>query len=186
MKRCVMETRAKIYFRIHSSKLVPGFITLHPQQYTEITLNPLQPLFCKDFTHLSLWFDADMFCQINILTILAWLDQTDYKGDIELHIVGDKFERKDSFTLEAQGYYSIYEQVLIQKTLPKDVFPALLKNGIKLYLAYLNEDSDLIRYIKKWQDVSEEELVTKLIVEFQHYGLGDTQYLELIKSYREK
>ena len=53
-------------------------------------------------------------------------------------------------------------------------------------MAYLNEDSDLIRYIKKWQDVSEEELVTKLIVEFQHYGLGDTQYLEIIKSYREK
>ena len=29
-------------------------------------------------------------------------------------------------------------------------------------------------------------LVTKLMVEFQHYGLGDTQYLEIIKSYRGK
>ena len=115
----------------------------------------------------------------------GWIKR-DYKGDIELHIVGDKFESKDSFTLSAQGYDSIYKQVLIQKTLPKDVLPAPLKNGIKLYLEYLNKDSDLIRYIKKWQDVSEEELVTKLIVEFQHYGLGDTQYLEIIKSYREK
>ena len=47
-----------------------------PQQYIEITLNPLQPLLRKNFTHLSLWFDSDMFCQINILTILGWLDQT--------------------------------------------------------------------------------------------------------------
>ncbi|WP_066316205.1 hypothetical protein [Bacillus sp. FJAT-29814] len=157
-----------------------------PEQYSEITLKPLKPLFCKNFTQISLWFDADMFCQINILTILAWLDLTDYRGDIALHIVGDQFELKDSFTLKAEGYYPIYEQVLIQKKLPKSIFPDPLKRGIELYLNYLNKDSDLIHYIKKCQDVSEEELVTKLIVEFQHYGLGDTQYLEIIKSYREK
>ncbi|MCM3763779.1 AraC family transcriptional regulator [Neobacillus niacini] len=157
-----------------------------PEQYTEITLKPLTPLFRKNFTHISMWFDADMFCQINILTILAWLDLTDYKGDIELHIVGDQFERKDSFTLKAEGYYLIYKQVLIQKKLPRSIFPDTLKRGIELYLNYLNKDSDLILYIKKCQDVSEEELVTKLIVEFQHYGLGDTQYLEIIRSCREK
>jgi hypothetical protein len=156
-----------------------------PEQYTENTLRPLEPLFCKNFTHISLWFDADMFCQINILTILAWLDQTDYKRTIELQIVGDKFELKDSFTLEAEGYYKIYKQVLIEKNFPEYIFPDPLKRGIKLYLNYLNKDSDLIRYIKKHQDVSNEELVTKLIVEFQHYGLGDTQYLEIIKQYRE-
>ncbi|KAA9022275.1 AraC family transcriptional regulator [Niallia endozanthoxylica] len=155
-----------------------------PEQYTEITLKPLKPLLYRDFTHLSLWFDLDMFCQINILTILAWLDQTDYKGEIELYIVGDRFEVKDHFTLKAGGYYTIYKQVLIQKKFPTSIFPDFLKIGIELYLNYLNKDSDLIRYIKKYQDVSEEELVTKLIAEFQHYGLGDIQYLEMIKLYR--
>lgn len=157
-----------------------------PKQYTEITLQPLKPLICENFTHLILWFDADMFCQINILTILAWLDQTDYKGAIELYIVGDKFELKESFTLKAEGYYTMYKQVLIQKSFPKNIFPDPLKNGIELYLNYLNRDSDLIRYIIKCQDLSEEELVHKLIMEFQHYGLGDTQYLEIIRSCRDK
>ena len=77
-----------------------------PQQYIERTLKPLKPLFHENFTGISLWFDEDMFCQINILTILAWLDQTDYKGGIELHIVGDKFEPKDCFTLKAEGILS--------------------------------------------------------------------------------
>ena len=157
-----------------------------PQQYIERVLKPLKPLFHENLLGISLWFDEDMFCQINILTILAWLDQTDYKGRIELHIVGDKFEPKDRFTLKAEGYYTMYKQVLIQKEMPKYVFPEPLKNGIELYLNYLQKDSDLIRFIKKYQDISEEELMTKLMVEFQHYGLGDTQYFEIIKSYRGK
>lgn len=155
-----------------------------PEQYTEIALNPLKPLFSKNFTRISLWFDEDMFCQINILTVLAWLDQTDYKGSIDLHIVGDKFELMDSFTLNAEGYYAIYKQVLIQKEIPQHNFPAPLKTGIELYLTYLNKESDLMRYLKKYPDLSEKELVFKLIMEFQHYGLGDTQYLEIIRSYR--
>jgi hypothetical protein len=155
-----------------------------PEQYTEHTLRPLKPLLCKNFSRLFLWFDADMFCQINILTILAWLDQIDYKGAIKLQIVGDQFELKESFTLEAAGYYSIYKHVLIEKNIPEYIFPEPLKKGINLYLNYLNKDSDLICYIKKHQDVSDEELVNKLIAEFQYYGLGDTQYLEIIKSYR--
>ena len=88
--------------------------------------------------------------------------------------------------MKAEGYYTMYKKVLIQKEMPKYVFPEPLKNGIELYLNYLQKDSDLIRFIKKHQDISEEELMIKLMVEFQHYGLGDTQYLEIIKSYRGK
>src|SRR4051794_37204292 len=38
------------------------------EQYTEHTLKPLRPLLNKEFTQVVLWFDADMFCQINLLT----------------------------------------------------------------------------------------------------------------------
>ncbi|OIU71772.1 hypothetical protein BHE18_03700 [Rossellomorea aquimaris] len=47
-----------------------------PAQYTDITLKPLQPLFSGEFGRIALWFDEDMFCQMNLLTILAWLDLT--------------------------------------------------------------------------------------------------------------
>ncbi|WP_338471190.1 hypothetical protein R4Z10_20855 [Niallia sp. XMNu-256] len=150
------------------------------EQYTEITLKPLKLFLDKNFTHLSLWFDVDMFCQINVLTILGWLDQTDYKGEIELHIVGDKYELMDHLSLKAEGYYSIYKKVLIRKEMPKHILPAFLKSGIELYLNYLSQNSELIRYINKFKNLSEEMLVSKLIVEFTHYGLGDRQYLEML------
>ncbi len=157
-----------------------------PAQYAEYTLNPLQPLFYEDFNQIVLWFDEDMFCQMNLLTLLAWLDRTDYKGAIELQIVGDHFQPIDSFALKAEGYYALYKQVLIDKKKPHDSQPSPLKKGIELYLNYLSKDSDLLLYIQKHQDVPVEELVPILIENFKEYGLGDTQYLEIIKAYRKE
>jgi hypothetical protein len=153
-----------------------------PSQYTEITLLPLQPLFSKNFTNIALWFDADMFCQINLLTILAWLDINEYKGTIVLHLVSDNFEPEKQFNLEAKGYYELYNQVLIHKTKPDFVEPSTLKKGIELYLNYLKSDSNLMTYIEMNRNVPEKELVYALIENFKDYGLGDTQYLEIIKG----
>ncbi|NEU31666.1 AraC family transcriptional regulator [bacterium LRH843] len=156
------------------------------QQYTEITLNPLQPLFYEDFNRIELWFDNDMFCQMNLLTILAWLDRKDYQGAIDLHIVADNFQSVGYFTLQPKGYFALYKRVLIHKKIPQDVHPSPLKKGIELYLNYLNKDSDLMLFIQKHQDVPAKELVHVLIGNFQDLGLGDTQYLEIIKSNRNK
>lgn len=155
-----------------------------PAQYAEITLSPLQPLFYEDFNRIVLWFDEDMFCQINILTLLAWLDRTEYKGAIDLQLVGDHFQPMDSFDLKPDGYYAIYNQVLIHKKNPQDVLPSPLKKGIELYLNYRRKDSDLIMYIEEHRDAPIKKLVPKLIENFKKYGLGDTQYLEIINTYR--
>ena len=155
-----------------------------PTQYAEICLNPLQPLFCEGFNRIVLWFDEDMFCQINLLTLLAWLDRTDYKGAIDIQIVGDNFQPMDYFTLKAKGYYALYKHVLIHKRVPQNVLPSPIKKGIELYLNYLNKDSDLMLYIQRHPDVPVKELVSVLIENFKDHGLGDTQYLEIIKSYR--
>jgi hypothetical protein len=154
------------------------------EKYTEITLKPLEPLFSKDFTHMEMWFDADMFCQINILTILAWLDQQGHKNTINLHIVGDMFEPLESYSLMAEGYDAIFKQVLIHKTMPHSIHPEPLKRGVELYTAYLSKESNLMLYIKEHQNVSEKELVYALIENFKEYGLGDLQYLELIRNIR--
>jgi len=155
------------------------------EEYEYITLKPLQALFEEMFTRIVLWFDTDMFCQINLLTILAWLDQTNYKGTIELQIVGDQYKPVAWFAIEADGYYAIYEQVLIQKTIQKYVHLDPLRKGIELYLNYLNKESDLMLYIQKHIDVSDNELVPELLEKFKHYGLGDSQYFKIIQNYRE-
>ena len=155
-------------------------------QYKEHTLKPLRPFFDKEFTDIALWFDADMFCQINLLTILAWLDRADYKDAIDVHIVGDRFEPVSLYRVKAKGYEAVYKQVLIQKTIPEYIELAPLKKGIELYVNYLHEDSGLMVYIQEHQDIPETELVLALIKKFAaSYGLGDTQYLEIIKNHRE-
>lgn len=148
-----------------------------PVQYAEITFKPLEPFFNENFKHITLWFDAD---------ILAWMDYSQHKGVIDLYIVDDKFKPVDYFLLRAKGYYTLYKQVLIYKTIPNDVYPTPLRKGIELYLNYLNNDSDLRLYIRKNLDVPETKLVLTLLEKFRDYGLGDTQYLEIIKSLRKK
>lgn len=167
---------AKIRAKVHH-------VTL--DQYIEITLKPLQPLLSRKFPNISLWFDADMFCQINLLTILAWLDKTDYECTIDLHIVGDEYEPLEHYTLNAKGYYAIYKQVLIQKTFPCSINPAPLNKGVELYLNYLNKESDLMLYIQEHLNIPEAELVTALLERFKEYGLGDRQYMEIIRKIRQ-
>jgi hypothetical protein len=157
-----------------------------PGQYTKITIRPLKPFLSKGFTHIELWFDEDMFCQINIVTILAWLDKNGHSKPIDLHIVGDKFEPIKNYILMASGYNDVFKQVMIHKKFPERIYPAPLKKGVELYLTYLHEDSNLMLYIKKHQNMIENELVNALLENFKEYGLGDVQYLEVIKKQRSK
>ncbi|MFY3790664.1 AraC family transcriptional regulator [Ureibacillus sp. MALMAid1270] len=156
------------------------------QQYADITLKPLEPLLNGEFTNLELWFDSDMFCQMNILTILAWLDQNQHKGIITLHIVDDFFTPIEKYTLKANDYAALYKQVLIQKLMPSEITSPPLKKGVELYLNYLNPDSDLQIYIREHINTPENELVRSLLDQFKEYGLGDTQYIALIQNFRSE
>lgn len=153
-------------------------------QYYDITLKPLQPLFNESVEHIALWFDEDMFCQMNVLTILAWLDQREYKGAIDLHLVDYQYKLVNKYSLEAKGYAALYEQVMIHHRMPEAVELKPLYKGIELYLNYLKKDNELMLYIQKHRDVPAEKLVPVLIENFREYGLGDRQYEELIKSTR--
>jgi len=172
----------------------PEFITIRAgvhhvtlEQYDEITLKPLQPLFREDFARITLWFDSDMFCQINLLTILAWLDHTHYEGEIIFVLVGEKFEPLRTYTVnKVEGYNELYKKVLIQKEVPETIPLEPLEKGIKLYLDYLKQDSDLLKYIQRYPEVPDEEMVSVLIGRYKEYGLGDTQYLEIVKTHRSK
>ncbi|TMU85831.1 AraC family transcriptional regulator [Bacillus sp. BHET2] len=155
-----------------------------PGQYADITLKPLQPLFERTVEHICLWFDEDMFCQMNVLTILAWLDQRKYKGSIDLHLVDHQYKPVNVHSLEAKGYTALYEQVMLHKTMPEEIELKPLHKGIDLYLNYLNKDSELMLYIQKHGDVPAEELVSHMIRNFKEYGLGDTQYIEMIEDCR--
>ncbi|MBW3111679.1 AraC family transcriptional regulator [Bacillus sp. MCCB 382] len=154
-------------------------------QYADITLKPLQPLFEENVDHIALWFDEDMFCQMNVLTVLAWLDQREYIGSIDLHLVDDQYKPLNEYSLQAKGYAALYEQVMIHHEMPESVELKPLNRGIELYLNYLKKDNELKLYIQKHRDVPVEKLVSLMIENFREYGLGDTQYFRLIKDSRQ-
>lgn len=154
------------------------------EEYKDVTLEPLHSLFNHEFEEIELWFDADMFCQINYLTILAWLDQTNNQNTIRLHIVDDQFVPIENYALQAQGYCELYKQVLIHKTIPDSIYPPPLKKGVELYLHYLKEDNEIMQFIQQNQHLKENELTVELLDNFKEYGLGDLQYLNMIKKSR--
>ncbi|MEH7225400.1 hypothetical protein V7112_16450 [Bacillus sp. JJ1566] len=157
-----------------------------PEQYSEVVLEPLKPFLDGNFERVILWFDTDMFCQINLLTILAWLDHSNYQGQTTLHLVGDNFEIIHNINLEVKGYETLFKQVLINKESPEHIEPVCLKKGVNLYLNYLNHDSDIMKFIQDNEHVQVKELVFLLLKKFKEYGLGDRQYVKMIESYREK
>ena len=156
-----------------------------PGQYADITLNPLQPLLIENVDHIALWFDEDMFCQMNVLTILAWLEQRKYKGSIDLHLVDEQYKPVNEYSLQAKGYAALYELVMIHHKMPEAVELKPLNKGIELYLNYLKKDSELMLYIQNHRDVPAEKLVSLMIENFREYGLGDTQYFEMIEENRQ-
>ncbi|PMC40742.1 AraC family transcriptional regulator [Bacillus sp. UMB0899] len=192
-EKIVSFNEAMCYGRTSSSIFSAEFVETRSKvhnvsldQYRNITINALQPLLSKNFDKLVLWFDEDMFCQMNILTILAWLDQIDYHHSVTLMLVDDEFNPIHTHTIQPKGYKEIYKQVLIEKQIPDRTLPHSLQKGIQLYVKYLNHDSDLMMYIRKHRDLPEKELLLLLLTNFKEYGLGDTQYIEIIKSEYER
>lgn len=153
-------------------------------EYENITMKPLERLWHRQFSRVVLWFDSDMFCQINLLTVLAWLDQVHYAGDAQLHLVDAHFQVIDKFSLNVKGYKALYDEVLINQKPPQHIEPAPLRNGVKLYLKYTEPESDLMSYIAQQQDISKQQLIEYLLKNFKHYGLGDIQYAKLIDRVR--
>lgn len=154
-------------------------------QYNELTLKPLSVLFKKQFSHIVLWFDDDMFCQINLLTILAYLDQINYSKKIAFNLVDHRFRVVNCFEFYVDGYYEIYKQVMIDRCIPQNISLRVLENGIRLYFEYLKEDNEITKYIEQHDNLESSVLLTELFKRFPKYGLGDTQYMKLIERCRK-
>jgi len=154
------------------------------EQYNEQTLKPLSVLFNKRFSNIVLWFDDDMFCQINLLTILAYLDQTEYTGEAVFNLVDYGFNIVDRFELDIRGYHEIYKEVMINKRIPGKIGLPVLEKGIELYFEYIKEDNEIIEYIRQNNKLETGVLLEELYKRFRRYGLGDFQYIQLIEKYR--
>jgi hypothetical protein len=154
-------------------------------EYENITISPLESLFKKHYSCIVLWFGYDMFCQMNLLTVLAYLDQIEYRGKVFYHKVQELTYEVEATELVPEGYKKMYVQVLLHHCLPNVPLMPVMYQGIKFYLEYLKKDNEITAFIKKNRERSQNDLLKQLVRVFPQYGLGDLQYINIINTIKD-
>ncbi|GGA46408.1 helix-turn-helix transcriptional regulator [Psychrobacillus lasiicapitis] len=152
--------------------------------YTEKVIVPLVNLFNKEYKYIVLWFGEDMFCQMNLLTILAYLEQSGYEGKVFLNSFREDEFKVNQTELKLGPYHSVYKEVLVNHTYASHEVMPVLYQAINIYLDMLNEDNAVIKYININKDLSTKEMINRLFERFPTIGYGDLQYIELINKIR--
>ncbi|MFI8657544.1 AraC family transcriptional regulator [Priestia megaterium] len=152
------------------------------QEYENFAMEPLKLLFEREYKCIVLWFGDDMFCQMNMLTLLAYLEQVAYKGKIFFNMVNEITYKIETIEIFLSSYKKVYQQVLIDHQFPKIQVISSMFQGIGLYMEYIKDDNEIVAYIRENEDQSQNELLENLFQSFHQYGLGDVQYLKIIET----
>ena len=135
------------------------------------------------YSTIYLWFGKDTFCQMNLLALLAYLEQRKYHGKLILNYIDDEsFEViEHNIDVELGIYSKIYEEVLISKLKPKE-FGVLNTRAVDLYFDYHSENGMISNLIRKNSDKDKTDLICLLLKEAKDYGLSDLQAEKLIDA----
>lgn len=156
------------------------------EEYEDIVITPLAPLFTFEYDEIHLFFDEDMFCQINLITLLAYLDSNCYEGNIALHIIDYDFQEIKCVEIKPQGFFNVYKTVLINKQIPEIILPDIMMDAVINYLDYSKENNDLTDFVSQNIDMQEGELLDEMFNRFKYLGLGDTQLQKIIDKVKFK
>lgn len=153
------------------------------EDYERIVLKPLRDLLEEKFDNILCFFGEDMFCQINMLTLLAYLDQIQYEGKVISCVFDENDQNKEILVNEIDiHHYSIYYKKIICEKENIELSNPVLNYAKDLYLSYQSLNSEINQYIIKHINEDERSLVYQLMNQFPQYGLGDLQYFELIRQ----
>ncbi|WP_432353656.1 helix-turn-helix domain-containing protein [Sporosarcina sp. A2] len=150
--------------------------------YSNTVIKPLSKLFNKKYNYIVLWFGKDMFCQMNLLTILAYLEKSNYVGKIFLNSFREDEFKVNQVEMMLGFYDSVYEDVLVNQVMPSQKLIPVMYQAVKLFLEMQTEHNVVTQYISKNKQVPQSELMKRLLEVFPMIGYGDTQYIELIKK----
>ncbi|WP_313892739.1 AraC family transcriptional regulator [Psychrobacillus sp.] len=153
-----------------------------PEDYRKIVIEPLKPLLEEQFGIIVLWFGDDMFCQMNLITILSYLEQIDFDGDVLFCMAQEQTDSmlSDAIEINVDGYNDIYKTVLCNREKSDAKLLPVTYQAMNLYLRYREKHSDINRYIKN--NLKKDNLVKELLTLFSQYGLGDSQYEWMIEE----
>ena len=152
------------------------------EYYKEKAKDVLELANCHSkYSKIKLWFGKDTFCQLNFLTLLAYLEQINYIGQIELVLIDDETGNVivDGINVVLGEYLNVYKTILLEKQMPKSL-GIIEKYAIELYFDFLSPNGELASLIKQNQNLTEEALIILLLNNSKDYGLSDLNVKELI------
>ncbi|MBE6696299.1 MAG: hypothetical protein E7587_07590 [Ruminococcaceae bacterium] len=161
-------------------------LNVTPDEYKSKMYVPLS-LSEKKYSELRLWFGKDTFCQMNLLTLLAYLEQIRFDGKVILNYIDDEtFELLDDNVTVTLGVYSVlYSEILINKNKPTD-YGILVPEAIDLYFDYHSENGALTQLVRNNSSEDETSLICLLLENSKTYGLSDLQAEAIIKKYSRR
>ncbi|WP_374706310.1 helix-turn-helix domain-containing protein [Paenibacillus sp. J22TS3] len=178
---CVNATTAQIFDQEFIETRAAGHHE-SVENYIQKVIVPLYGLFHKEYKCIVLWFGEDMFCQMNLLTLLSYLEQSGYEGKVFLNCFREDEFKVNQIELKLGHYCTTYREVLINHNKPSCELLPVMYQAIGIYLDMLKEDNAVVRYISKNKDLPTSELIQRLFGLFPTVGYGDSQYIELINK----
>lgn len=155
--------------------------------YQSIVIEPLRPLFEAEFTSIVLWFGEDVFCQMNALTLLAYMEQVQIKSDIYLVSFDEvTYEKLRLESLKLGVYRETYRTVLCEKEQTTKITYPILDQAMERYLSLQEEENPLTNWINQNESMAEALLIRTLMAQFPEYGYGDVQYQAIIQEVKNK
>lgn len=135
------------------------------------------------YDELHLWFGRDTFCQVNLLTLLAYLEQISFRGKILLDYIDDETFApiQQSIDVPLGIYQTLYADILIRKQSPAQM-GILNKRAIDLYFDYLSPTGTLSMLVKENADMDKVALLRLLMESSKDYGLSSSQAEALVND----
>lgn len=136
---------------------------------------------------ICLWFGTDTFCQMNLLTLLAYLEQIGFEGEVELQRIDDESfsEIGEREVVKLGLYEALYKEILMEKKKPS-ALGCLEERAVALYFDYRSPRGFLASLIRENAELDEIALVCLLLEKSAEYGLSDLQAKKLIRRYRAR
>lgn len=180
---CMHETTIPIFGEAFVHMRAKGH-HVSTEDYRKKVMAPLQKILDRNVSCLVLWFGEDVFCQMNVLTLLAYIEETGFSGDIYLNSFEERVFQVTTENIQLGHFQDIYEQVLMKHEKPTVTTFTVLQRGVEEYLKVQDGDHPIIAYIKEHTEMSDREMLIQLLKGFPTLGYGDVQYVELMDMYR--
>lgn len=153
---------------------VPAYLQKSPRDVLQ-TINK--------YDRIELYFDGDMFCAANAVTLLAYLEQEKYGGVLRFNLLkqdgsADVLERS---YLPQGKWFSAYQSILMRNC-PCKTGVAVFDRVLPLLFEYRRADNEIVRFAREHADMNECALICAILKRFQDYGIGDTAAKRIIQE----